>query len=1218
MKHCGQTAAAALVPSGSHAASNISPSVPDYHLHPQYREHTPLEPLLHKREALFDDNFELEKEHDRIAAVLEQWSTALCGTPRRFDAIVKAFAADFRGDALRPVETKNVRRGPAIKVERLQFAPTLTLDAETFRLEFERSMAELSRILTADFQVTHIDKLAAGTWRTDIHFELVATGESFFREQRIGNWTLEWQKAANNTFLVQQWHHTGETRSRSTAPFFEDVTAHALGGNSSYSDQLIHGVDYWRTLVDGASHIDIYGHNGVAVGDVYGKGLDDLYICQPAGLPNRFYRNRGDGTFEDVTATSGLGVLENTACALFADFNNRGHQDLVVVRAEGPMLFVNQGNGSFRPKPEAFQFASAPQGTFTGAAIADYDRDGWLDIYFCLYVYYQGAGQYKYPAPYFDANNGPPNFLMRNQRNGTFRDVTAQAGLNQNNTRYSFCCSWIDANQDGLPDLYVVNDFGRKNLYRNNGDGSFTDIAEQVYVDDVGAGMSVCSFDYDNDGREDLYVANMWTAAGERITSEPDFKANSTTAVRSRYRKHAMGNSLFRNQGKAAFEDATLSAGVGRGRWSWSSDAWDFDHDGFQDLYITNGMISGPLREDLNSFFWRQVVGQSPDEPKPSHGYEQGWTAINELIREDYSWSGYERNIFYLNNGDGSFSDVSGALGLDFIEDGRTFALADLDHDGRLEAVLKNRNGPQVRILKNVAQALPPSISFRLLGTRSNRDAIGTTVTIETELGRQTRTLQAGSGFLAQHSKELFFGLGQAKTSITAIIRWPSGLTQTFKGLAPDHRISVEEGSDSHRAEPFSRPPSQVLTSPQLPDKLPDASETWLLVPISAPEISIPADDAAAKTLSAFRGRPLLLQLHFGPSTPRREEADLAVITLDLAQAEHRDTAAVYNLLYRMLFDRHRDLTLPTSFLIDEAGTIVKIYQGELSMGRVQTDAHNIPKSDADRLAKALPFPGASGTFTFGRNYLSLGSVFFQRGYWNESATAFQLALRDDASSSEACYGLGSVYLKQAKLEQAKVNFEKATALTATYPETKPNAWNNLGLIAMREGQPVTGVSNFQQALRLQPDYVTSLQNLGNAYRSLKQWGDALQSLQQALALAPDDPEVNYSLGMVFAQTGQQERAYALFQHALQIRPVYPEAINNLAILYLRTQRRDQAVKEFERCIQVAPAFDQPYLNLARVYLIEGNRDEARSTLLALLKQVPNHVEAQRALEQLN
>src|SRR6202043_2686865 len=193
---------------------------------------------------------------------------------------------------------------------------------------------------------------------------------------------------------------------------------------------------------------------------------------------------------------------------------------------------------------------------------------------------------------------------------------------------------------------------------------------------------------------------------------------------------------------------------------------------------ISNGMISGPIRQDLNSFFWRQVVSNSPDDANGSLPYEQGWNAINELIRSDGTWSGYERNVFYANNRDGTFSDVSGAVDLDFLEDGRSFALADFDHDGRQEVFLKNRNAPQLRLLKNVTEDLPPSISFRLRGTKSNPDAIGASVTIESGGGRQTRMLQAGSGFLSQHSKDIFFGLGERKSKVRASIRWPSGLVQ--------------------------------------------------------------------------------------------------------------------------------------------------------------------------------------------------------------------------------------------------------------------------------------------------------------------------------------------------------------------------------------------------------------------------------------------------------
>ncbi len=1022
-------------------------------------------------------------------------------------------------------------------------------------------------------------------------------------------------------------------------------------------------------MLDGASGIDIYGHNGVSVADIDNDGFDDLYICQPAGLPNRLYRNRGDGTFEDITEASGLGVLENTACALFADFNNDGRQDVIVVRANGPLLFLNEGGGKFRQKNDAFQFANPPQGTFTGAAVADYDRDGWLDVYFCLYAYYQGTGQYKYPSPYHDAENGPPNFLMRNQRDGTFGDATAASGLNHNNTRYSFCCGWSDYNRDGWPDLYVVNDFGRKNLYRNNGDGRFTDVAPQAAAEDIGAGMSVSWLDYDNDGAHDLYVANMWTAAGERVSTQENFKKDSTREVRALYQKHAMGNSLLHNRG-TAFDDATNSAGVGMGRWSWSSDAFDFDHDGFLDLYIANGMVSGPAgaehssqdlspqdllsedlsQEDLNSFFWRQVVALSPDEARASHEYEQGWNAINELIRADGTWSGYERNVFYANNRDGTFSDVSAVVGLDFVEDGRSFALADFDHDGRLELFLKNRNAPQLRILKNAMDDLPPSIIFHLQGTKSNRDAIGASVTLETAAGRQTRMLQAGSGFLSQHSKDIFFGLSETKGPVRASLRWPSGLVQELNNLPINHRIWVIEGAEPSRMEPFTPPAGKRSSVPSKAareaESLPATVETWLLAPIAAPEFSLPDLSGKVRVLSATRGKPTLLNFWTTKSPDAPEQLrvlqksyagweakgwHLISVNLDdppddLASVAQfafpilrgsEDVAAIYNILYRQMFDRHRDLSLPTSFLIDSKGDIVKVYQGAIVREQVELDFQQIPRNAAERLARSLPFPITTHALEFGRNYLSYGALFFQRGYLDQAEASFQQALRDDPASAEALYGIGSVYLNQNKNAAARESFERAAKLPANYPDTLPDSWNNLGVIATREGHVDDSVACFLQALQLNPHHLLSLDNLGNAYRVQKRWDDARKVLQRALEVAPQDAEANYSLGMVFAQTDDAGKAEEHLQRALKARPVYPEALNNLGVLYLVTQRRDQAVASFEQCIRVAPSFDQAYLNLARVYALEGARDKARGLLLDLLKQHPDHPQAMQMLEQL-
>ncbi len=1228
-------------------------------LHPEYRVKRGMDAILRKVPAGFDD-FVTEKYQDQIEAIFREWTSQLLKSPQDVEALGRVVATSFLGSSLKPSQERTVNESPFMKAWKVEYPAEVTLGGKAFLAELQSSLATFSGLISAEFQVIRV-RVEAGSadlrtqsipLTTTVRFEIVGSGSGFHREQRVGHWELQWEKLPAREMRVLKWRTLDEERSRSSVPAFRDLTSHAFGRNPSYAAQMIPGIDYWRTVLDGASGIDIYGHNGVSVADVDGDGLDDIYVCQPAGLPNRLFRNRGDGTFEDITDSAGVGVLEYSACALFADINNDGRQDLIVVRATGPLLFLNQGGGKFRLKADAFQFANPLQGTFTGAAIADYDRDGWLDIYFCLYSYYQGADQYRYPMPYFDAENGPPNFLMRNNRDQTFHDVTKQSGLNQNNTRFSFCCTWGDYNGDNWPDLYVVNDFGRKNLYRNNGDGTFTDVAAEAGVEDIGAGMSGAWIDFDNDGREDLYVANMWTAAGIRVSEQDIFQKEASPEVRALYQKHAMGNWLFQNKGDH-FDDSGMRSGTNMGRWAWSSDAWDFNHDGFPDIYIANGMVTGTIREDLNSFFWRQVVANSPSDSKPSHEYEQTWNAVNDLIRSDWTWSGFERNVLYINNHDGTFSDVSGAAGLDYVEDSRTFALGDFDSDGRLEIVLKNRNSPQLRYLKNVLPDLPPAISFRLTGKKSNRDAIGAKVTVETKSSRQTRTIRAGSGFLAQHTKEVFVGLGDATSPVQATIEWPSGITQKLKDLPTQHRIWVEEGLPPSRMEPFRKPASLPANTAEAArgEVLPKQVETWLLVSVPAPNFSLPDTAGHSKSLSSLRGNVVLL--HFWSASLADSQNDLKeleqsyekwaqrglqllTVNVDPAQNESNgkaqmlqdyysfpvlkaspDVIAVYNLLFRQLFDRHRDMSVPISFLVEPAGKIVKIYQGEVSSEKIEADFLSIPRSDSERLTKALPFAGLRETYDFGRNYLSFGFVFFERGYFEQAEEFFGQALKDDPSSAEALYGLGSAYLQLQKTKEARECFERALRLNATYPGTLPNCWNNLGILAAREGNYDLAIQYFQHVLQIDPKHSIALQNLGSAYRQKKDWPQAKSALESALALNADDPEANYSLGMVYAQENDTERAYDYLQKAIASRPAYPEALNNLGILYLRTRRPAEAIQSFEQSIRVAPVYDQAYLNLARVYAIEGDREKAKAVLQELLKQHPDHAQAKEELKQL-
>jgi tetratricopeptide (TPR) repeat protein len=329
------------------------------------------------------------------------------------------------------------------------------------------------------------------------------------------------------------------------------------------------------------------------------------------------------------------------------------------------------------------------------------------------------------------------------------------------------------------------------------------------------------------------------------------------------------------------------------------------------------------------------------------------------------------------------------------------------------------------------------------------------------------------------------------------------------------------------------------------------------------------------------------------------------------------EVAGVYTILYRYLFDRHRDMALPISFLIDEQSNIVRVFQGPFNPNEIERDCRQIPRTPTERLAKALPFPGVTDSFDFARNYLSFGSAYFQRGYFEHAEASFQHALRENPNSAEAEYGIGSVYLKQSKLPEARESFMRATKMTAGYPDTLPDAWNNLGLISARAGEVQEAIGYFQKALALSPDHMVALVNLGNAYRQQRRWEDARTIFERATAVGPEDPEANYGLAMVYAQLNETSHAYEYLQKALALRPGYPEALNNLGILYLRTNQRDQAVASFEECIRIAPEFSQSYLNLAQVYVIEGATDKARDVLSQLLVQHPDDAQAKAALAQL-
>lgn len=374
----------------------------------------------------------------------------------------------------------------------------------------------------------------------------------------------------------------------SEGPWFHDVTNTVIGKNSRFEPQVLHGIDHWAQRITRIGDLSLAGHHGLAVGDVDGDGLEDLYVCDGGSLPNQLYLQQPDGTAKEVALDWGVAWLEDSRSALFVDLDNDGDQDLVIATIAMIAFAENLNNQAFKLRGG---FPGAPYPFSLSAA--DFDLDGDLDIYTCIY----GAGnqpkkrgfEASSPTPFNEAENGGRNVLLSNLGGFQFGDVTREVGLDQNNTRWSFSASWEDYDRDGDPDLYVANDFGRNCLYQNN-NGQFSNIARRAGVEDMAAGMSVSWGDSNRDGAPDLLIGNMFSSAGQRVSYQRNYEAGK--------KRMARGNTLF-IASKDGFQDASIASGITNGGWAWSSGFADLNNDGWQDLVITNGYLSNSRDDDL-------------------------------------------------------------------------------------------------------------------------------------------------------------------------------------------------------------------------------------------------------------------------------------------------------------------------------------------------------------------------------------------------------------------------------------------------------------------------------------------------------------------------------------------------------------------------------------------------------------------------------------------
>ncbi|MDE3105957.1 MAG: CRTAC1 family protein [Acidobacteriota bacterium] len=563
------------------------------------------------------------------------------------------------------------------------------------------------------------------------------------------------------------------------------LTCFPAAAQSPYPATTQHPAPAWFVDVAGKAGITVRNVNGgveakryiiestgsgAAIFDYDNDGWPDIFLVNGSTLPGQtvaekptshLFHNNHDGTFTDVTAKAGLTLTTWGQGACVGDYDNDGHTDLYVTGYPSNHLFHNQGDGTF--KEVAGPAGVAGDGTQwgTGCAFVDYDRDGKLDLAIANYVHFNLE---KTPAPGQAAAciwkgaavmcgprglDSSPNILYHNLGDGRFQDVSKTSGFQQTLAHYCFSVTTLDYNNDGWPDIFVACDSTPSILYRNNHDGTFTDVAADAGVafNEDGreqAGMGSTAADYDGDGNLDLFKTN--------------FSDDTST--------------LYHNNGDGTFSDVTFAAGLGinTDALGWGTMFVDVDNDGWPDLLVVNGHVYPEVDSEK--------LGASYREPR----------------------------FLYHNLGNGKFQDASKSAGpgLSTPQSSRGLAIGDLFNDGRLDAVVNNLSDLPLLLVNEAANG-NHWLGVRLLGTRSNRDAIGARVTLHAATRNWVDEVRSGSSLGSSSDLRLHFGLGQITALERITVRWPNGQVEEFDAPAHvDQYVQLTEGKG--HAAPGTQP----------------------------------------------------------------------------------------------------------------------------------------------------------------------------------------------------------------------------------------------------------------------------------------------------------------------------------------------------------------------------------------------------------------------------
>jgi tetratricopeptide (TPR) repeat protein len=634
-------------------------------------------------------------------------------------------------------------------------------------------------------------------------------------------------------------------------------------------------------------------------------------------------------------------------------------------------------------------------------------------------------------------------------------------------------------------------------------------------------------------------------------------------------------------------------------------------------------------------FFWRRVAPQIPEDglkPTATPGYTRNFRDLNDMVSRGKSFSGYERNALFLNQGGDGFAEVGGLLGIDFDDDARAVAVVDWDRDGDLDIWVTNRTAPQVRLLRNNQPSTNSSVAIRLIGNgkTTNRDAIGARLTLsrssEPSL-KQIKTVHAGDGFLAQSSAWSHFGLGQATDDLQLTVAWPGRGTETFSGLKAGARYTItqDEGKlgDPMLVSSSAAPKLVPKTEQSAPD--PGKSGFWVANQVPFPKLTCTDNKGAARSTTDFLGKPLLINLWATWCAPCLEElgvfgkhaeellsqgATILALNVDglavdgsaassKADAEKILARVGYNLphgfarqenlakieiLIEYLSGRRAPLSIPSSFLVDAKGNVAAVYLKAVSWDQFAGDLALLNAPPAVQLKRASPRAGrwfADPRQIDRAAYLGdYATLFGTNGFPEESQRLYQtIRPKEGDRNAQEFYNQAKSAAEQGQTKQAMEFYGKAIELDPEYGQ----ALTGLGAMLLMQKRIDEAQPLFEKALSIDPNHATALINMAMIDQSRGDKEGALVRLQKVIARNPEYAEAHLNLGSLLASMKRHDEAIQHLSKAASLNPKRVVAHLNLAAAYMETQQWSKAEEHYRHVQQLSPRMPYAHFGLGNV-----------------------------------